>query len=143
MTEDELQDLILVVVGASLRAEEMDRPLAQRIVEGIRERLGPDDPWRPLIITDLLYLNDERLADLPVISIGGPGVNNLSAILFRELPSVLTIDNVLIIQMDIEGDDRRSCLWGMDHDQTVESLALFLGRGHLDHYLNCLRSRLP
>jgi hypothetical protein len=62
-------------------------------------------------------------------------VNHLSGLLFRELPSVLAIDNVLLIQMDIELMDHRCCLWGMDHDQTVEALELFLTRGYLDQFL--------
>jgi hypothetical protein len=101
----------------------------------IEKRLGAESPWKPLVITDVLYLNDKSLARQPVISVGGPGVNHLSALLFQELPSVITIDNVLIIQMDIELADLRCSLWGMDHEQTVEAVNLFLSRGYLDRFL--------
>ncbi|UCD29071.1 MAG: hypothetical protein JSV03_00885 [Planctomycetota bacterium] len=141
MAERNLDNLILVVAGASYRAEEMDRPLAYRIADEIAARLGSDTTWRTLVISDVLYINDKRLARCPTISIGGPGVNSLSALLFRELPSALTIDNVLLIQMDVDLEDLRCCLWGMDHEQTVESLELFLKRGYLDHFLCGVTSR--
>ncbi len=127
--------LILIVTGVSLRGEAADRALAYRLAAEIQQRLGPDSPWRPLVITDVLYLNDKALARQPVISIGGPGVNHLSALLFQELPSVMTIDNALIIQMDIDLNDLRCSLWGMDHERTVEALDLFFSRGYLDRFL--------
>jgi hypothetical protein len=135
MPESDLNQFILIVVGASLRGESADRPLAYRLAGEIEKRLGAESPWKPLVISDVLYINDKKLARLPAISVGGPGVNHLSALLFQELSSVLTIDNVLIIQMDLELADLRCCLWGMDHDQTVEALDMFLKRGYLDRFL--------
>jgi len=135
MAKIDLENLILIVAGSSFRAEEMDRPMAYQLTDEIGKRLGPDSPWRALVVSDVLYINDKRMAKCPTISIGGPGVNCLSALMYCELDSVLTIDNVLLIQMDVELQDLRCCLWGMDHDQTVEALNLFLKRGHLDHFL--------
>jgi len=135
MSQIDPSHLILVVAGASLRGESGDRPLAYRLAVEIEKRLGAESPWKPLVITDVLYLNDKNLARQPVIAVGGPGVNHLSALLFQELPSVITIDNVLIIQMDIELADLRCSLWGMDHEQTVEAVNLFLSRGYLDRFL--------
>ncbi len=141
MPETDLSHLILIVAGASLRGEAADRPLAYQLAQEAAKRLGPESPWKPLVISDVLYINDKRLAAQPVISVGGPGVNHLSALLYRELPSVMTIDNVLIIQMDIELTDRRCCFWGMDHGQTVEALDLLLKRGYLDRFLEGVRQR--
>lgn len=133
--KQQLQHKILIVCGATLRAEEMDRRLAYRIADEVSARLQPPAEWQPLVISDILYLNDSHLSAGPLICIGGPGVNSLSGILYHELPSVLTIDNTLIIQMDPDGRDLRCCLWGMDHEQTVRALELFLERGHLDYFL--------
>lgn len=141
MPTDGLDHTILIVIGASLRAEAMDRPLGYRLADQIERRLGADSPWRPLVISDVLYINDAKLAACPTISIGGPGVNHLSALLFRELPSALAVDNVLIIQMDVELSDLRCCVWGMDHEQTVQALDLFISRGYLDQYLAAVASR--
>lgn len=126
---------IFVVTGVSLRAEQMDRPLAYGLADVIRQRIAPDSPWKPLVVSDVIYLNDDRVARCPTISLGGPGVNQLSQMLFGELPSVLAIDNSLIIQMDIELKDARCCLWGMDHEQTVQAIDLFRERGYLDTFL--------
>ncbi len=135
MASEETEQFILVVVGASLRGEMKDRALGYRLADEIRRRLGKGSPWRALVISDVLYLNDQRLRRMPTISIGGPGVNNLGGVLFRELSSVLTVDGVLVVQMDPDQVDHRCSLWGMNHDQTVEALDLFLKLGHLDHFL--------
>lgn len=138
MAEINLGRTIFVVTGLTLRAEEADRPLAYRLAQEITRRVPEGSPWRPLVISDVLFLNDKRLARCPVISIGGPGVNKLSAVVFQELACVLAVDNTLIIQMDLDMNDLRCCLWGMDHDQTVQALELFLSRGYLDHFLGGL-----
>lgn len=135
MADNELEQLILIVTGASIRAEQMDRPLAYRTGRRIAKILGPESTWQSLVISDALYLNQARLQQLPVISIGGPGVNGLSALLYRQLPSVLTIDDALIIQMDATGEDPRCCLWGMDHDQTVQALNLFFKLQYLERFI--------
>jgi hypothetical protein len=141
MDETNLDRTILLATGVTLRAEHKDRPLAYHLADEIRQRLSDDSTWRPLVISDVLYLNDKRLSSCPVISVGGPGLNQLSAMLFEELPAVLSIDNTLIIQMDLEFRDMRCCLWGMNHDQTVEALELFLKRGYLDLYLDHLSGK--
>jgi hypothetical protein len=143
MEQTDLEHVIFVVAGASLKGEAMDRPLAYRLAAEIDKKLGEDSPWKSLVISDVLYMNDERLAAQPTISVGGPGVNHLSALLFRELPSVLAIDNVLIIQMDIELNDLRCCLWGMNHEQTVEALDLLFKRGYLDRFLEGVTQKKP
>ncbi len=142
MPETELENAIILVTGAALRAEEMDRPLAYRLGAEIARRLGEGSGWRPLVVTDVLYLNDKRIAARPTISIGGPGVNSLSARLFRALPAALAVDNTLIIQMDVEFKDLRCCLWGMDHPQTVTALEVFMDR-YLAAFLEAATGRPP
>lgn len=138
MEELNLGRTVLVATGVTLRAEDKDRPLAYRLADEIHRRIPDDSPWQPLVVSDVLYLNDKRLRRCPVISVGGPGLNHLSAMLLHELPAVLTIDNTLMIQMDLEFKDLRCSLWGTDHEQTVEALELFLKRGYLDRYLGGL-----
>lgn len=143
MPQTDPNHLVLIVTGASLRGEAADRPLAYQLAQEVATRLGPESPWKPLVISDVLYINDKRLASQPAISVGGPGVNHLSALLFQELPAVVTIDNVLTIQMDIELADLRCCLWGMNHEQTVEAVNLFLKRGYLDRFLEGVTQKSP
>jgi len=135
MEEYDLDNLILIVTGSTLRAEEKDRPLAYTLATEIRKRLPPDSPWRCLVISDLHYINNEDLHECPLVCLGGPGVNHLAAVLLRELPPALAVDRVLLIQMDVEMKDLRTCLWGMNHDTTVEAIQTFIQKGYLDRFL--------
>jgi hypothetical protein len=131
----DVDKLILIVTGSTVRAEDKDRPLANRLARAIRRRLPPGSAWKVVVISDLYYLNNDDLHDCPMISVGGPGVNHCSQVLYRELPAVLAVEHVLLIQMDVGLEDLRICLWGMDHDTTVEALQTFVRKGYLDRYL--------
>ncbi len=136
MAELDLEQTILIVVGISLRAEKKDRVLAYRLSEEAQRLLEQaESAWQTRVITDVLYLNTSQLTALPTISFGGPGVNKLSGMLYEELPYALAIDHTLLIQMDVDMNDQRCCIWGMDHDLTVEALDLFIQRGYLVRYL--------
>ena len=138
MEDYDLDNLILIVTGSTLRAEDKDRPLAATLAAEVRKRLPPDSLWRCLVISDLHYINSEELHECPLICLGGPGVNHLAAILFRELPPALAVDRVLLIQMDVEMKDLRTCLWGMDHDTTVEAIQTFIEKGYLDRFIEAV-----
>jgi hypothetical protein len=148
---------ILVVVGAHLRAEVGDRPLAyrvrQRVVgwlqdhfrveppEGLPEEApGPEElssaglPCGVVVCSDVLYLNDAGLRVWPTISIGGPGVNALAAFLGDKLPSVFVIDDVMMVQMDPELKEVVASVWGIDHKSTVGAVDVFLDR-YLDQFM--------
>src|SRR5262245_43553297 len=91
--------LLLIVVGAHLRAEFTDRPLAYRLREAVLrwqdQSLGEDDapPLRPVVCSDVWYLNAAELAARPVISIGDPQVNAASAMLATRMPTAFVIEN--------------------------------------------------
>ena len=83
--EAELSHLVLIVVGAHLRAEQADRPLAYSMQKRVRHWVRQHGdmlnvPMTPRVCTDVLYLNNPPLHRRPTISIGGPGVNALSAL---------------------------------------------------------------
>lgn len=135
MADYDLDSLILIVTGSTLRAEDKDRPLAYALAGEVRKRLPEGSSWQCLVISDLHYINAEELHECPLICVGGPGVNHLAAVLFRELPPALAVDRVLLIQMDVECKDLRTSLWGMDHETTVEALQTFVQKGYLDRFL--------
>jgi len=135
MPDEAADNMVFVVTGASLRAETMDRPLAYRVKLAVDERLKDAEDWQCAVISDIWYLNNEPFARQPTISVGGPGVNALSAFLYERLPNALAVDNVLVIQMDPTLKDRRCAVWGMDHDMTVEAVDTFLQKGYLDRFL--------
>ena len=97
MPEVDTDRLIWIVTGVQLNAELGDRPLAYRIEKEVRKLLrgvvGPKPkgmPPRlsPVVVSDVYYLNDDAAPRRPAISVGGPGVNALSALLVNELPTV-------------------------------------------------------
>ena len=139
MAESPPDKLILVITGATLRAEQMDRPLAYRLRDAIVERLGADSDWSCLVVSDIWYLNSDELHEVPAISLGGPGVNAVAQYWLKQLPNALAVDNVFLIQLDATQQDHRASLWGMDHETTVEAIETFLEKGYLDHFLTGVR----
>lgn len=135
MEEQLPEHTLLIVTGACLRAEKMDRPLAYRVREEAVRRMYGVAGFACLVISDVWYLNCKELHHFPVISIGGPGVNNLSGYLFDQLPTALMVEHVLQIQMDVALKDHRCTVWGMDHETTVEAVETFLEKGHLARFL--------
>lgn len=133
--------LILIVTGAHLRAEAVDRPIAY----GLRSRLAkwlaahdqPEDPQRPriLVCSDVWYLNNDPLRSRPTISIGGPGVNALSAFLADKLPSAFAVEGVMLVQADLEFNDIIACCWGRDEQATAGAVDAFADR-YLDDFMN-------
>ncbi len=130
MPEIDTDKLLLIVVGAHLNAEASDRPLAYQLQETIQNRLhrmtGTTEwPVLPLTCTDVWYLNHEELQPRPVVSIGGPGVNALSAYLYQKLPTALAIEDQLVVQFDVDLADMRCAIWGMDRRHTAAAVELF------------------
>ncbi len=135
MTEQISEHTLLIVTGACLRGEKMDRPLAYRLREEILRRMYGVVGFECVVCSDVWYLNSSELHERPVISVGGPGVNHLSAYLYDRLPTALMIEHVLQIQMDVALKDRRCAVWGMDHESTIEAVDTFIEKGHLDRFL--------
>ncbi len=133
---------MVIVTGSVIRAEEADRPLAYRLKNTIGQRLDQSDNDFPVIvISDLWYLNSVALQEAPAISIGGPGINAVSAHFFKRIPNALMVDNRLLIQLDPELEDLRACIWGIDHALTVNALELFINKGYLDSFLEAVKAR--
>ncbi|MCF7958642.1 MAG: hypothetical protein K9M57_09370 [Phycisphaerae bacterium] len=134
-----LENGILIVTGSSLRAERADRPLAYHLKKCIDKRLRELELDGTLVVlSDLWYLNAEALHQMPLISVGGPGTNAVSAYLYRKLSNALVIDDTLTVQMDVELKDLRVSLWGVDHDTTARAVEIFLHRDYLDRFLGAV-----
>lgn len=89
---------------------------------------------RPLVCTDVWFLNDDSLRRCPVISLGGPRVNALSAYLGDKLPGALVIDGVLMVQLDVEFAERSVCCWGESAAGTAHAVEIFCEK-YLDGFL--------
>ena len=88
----------------------------------------------PVVITDVYYLNNEEIQSRPAISVGGPAMNAVSAMLVDQLPTAVAVENTLVVQMDLEMTDRRCAVWGMDHLDTVRAVDLFVAK-YLDVFV--------
>lgn len=129
--------VLLVVVGAHLRAEVADRPIAYRLLARIESWLkenGESGGLTPIVCTDLWHLNHAELRGRPTISIGGPAVNALTAYLADKLASVLAIEKRLIVQMDPELIDVVACCWGAEAGSTLAAVDAFADR-YLDDFM--------
>jgi hypothetical protein len=122
-----LDRLILIVTGAHLHAEAIDRPIAYSLARAVAERLGPR-LGRVLVCSDLWYLNNESLRSCPTISIGGPAVNALSAFLADKLPSAFVVEGQVLVQADPAFEECVACCWGLDESGTAASVDAFVDR---------------
>lgn len=119
---------ILIVTGSNLRAERMDRPLAYYLQLQI-DRLGlGHEHRRAVVISDRYYLCRPQLRNLPTISVGGPGVNQVAQDFLTKLRAVLAVDDGFYIQMDPTFRDHRASVWGLDHDSTKIAVSTFADR---------------
>lgn len=121
--------LVPVVVGAHLRAELGDRVAAAWLADRLDASLAAlGSPLRGCVLTDLWHLNDQRLASRPAISVGGPEVNALTAYLADKLPSVISHEGVMVVQLDLEFRELMAACWGNSPEATARACALFEAR---------------
>jgi len=95
----------------------------------------------PVVCSDIWFINNEDLHPQPTISIGGPGVNALSAYFVQKLDSAMVRDQEMIIQLDPEFVDLRVSVWGQNHDQTVQALDVFMRR-YLPDFLRAVATQI-
>jgi hypothetical protein len=123
---------LLIVTGSTLRAEELDRPLAyylkQRIEQFPTAGDPPPGPFRVRVVADFRWIHEKKLQELPTISIGGPGVNALARDWLEVVPVTLAVDEQYYIQMDPDLEEDRASIWGMDNPTTQIAVAVFLER---------------
>ncbi len=139
-------NLLLIVVGAHLRAEIADRPLAYNLRQKIEDwtrhhgaKLAA--PIIPIVCCDVWYMNQTELQRRPTISLGGPGVNALSGFYAAKLNPAVVRDHQMLIQLDPEFVDLRVCLWGMDNPLTITALEHFCDK-YLASYLRAVATQV-
>ena len=127
MADDAPEKMLLIVTGSTLRAEEVDRPLAYYLKQRIEAVLAADiDPPPVRVIADFRWLHEDSLQRLPTISLGGPGVNALAQRWLEDLPVSLAVDEQYYIQMDPDLDEPRASIWGMDNATTQIAASAFV-----------------
>lgn len=145
MPDPPIDSLLLIVVGSHPRAEVADRPVAYGLAGRVetwlarRQEANPLD-LKPLVLSDVWYLNHRDLHRRPALSLGGPEVNALSAYFYPRLPRTLEVEQSLVIQVDPQWLDLRAAVWGADRQQTRAAVDLFQQR-YLDDYLRACTAR--
>ena len=125
--------MLLIVTGSTLRAEDVDRPLAYYLKQRIDRWSGEEGKpsrgaFRVRVVADFRWIHDEPLQTLPTISLGGPGVNALAHRWLEEVPVSLAVDEQYYIQMDPDLDEPRASIWGMDNPSTQVAVSAFVRR---------------
>jgi hypothetical protein len=127
---------LLIVTGSTLRAEEMDRPLAyylkQRVESSLAEAVANGHTnlkdYLVRVVADFRWIHDEPLQSLPTISLGGPGVSALAHRWLEEVPVSLAFSERYFIQMDPDLAEPRASIWGMDNASTQIAVSVFVDR---------------
>ena len=136
-TGPDTDTLLLVVVGAHLRAELTDRPLAYMLVdqiEGWQRRHVEAERLTPLVCSDMWYLNAAELLSRPTICLGRPGINAASAFFANRLPTAFVLEETFQVQLDLEFITMQACVWGVNAAATASGVELFEDR-YLDSFL--------
>jgi len=135
---DDATRSVLLVVGSRLAAEREHRPLAYELC-GRVQAAGGAGALDAVVCSDLWYLNHPGLQSRPVISVGPPGDNALSARLVDRLPVATAIEGVFAVQLDLDFVDLKACLWGVDVDSTRLAVDAFAER-YLDDFVRQSRA---
>ncbi|HYD01592.1 MAG TPA: hypothetical protein VEB22_10235 [Phycisphaerales bacterium] len=142
LTLDLDEPSIIIVVGADLRAETLDRPIASALLRGVNTLLAKESAaagtGRPtaaaVICTDVWYLNSNHLRLCPTISVGGPELNALSAYLIGRLPPVFAVENRYAVHADPRREQLAACVWGVDATNTAHAMDTFCSK-HLPAFV--------
>lgn len=129
------EETVVLVTGASLTAEERDRPLAYLLKAEIDRRGAGHAYRRAVVVADLWYLDNRTFHLNPTIAIGGPGANGVAQELAEVLPTVYNGDDQVVIQADFEGEVKRAALWGANAAATAKAVQVFTTQGMLDDLL--------
>jgi hypothetical protein len=138
--------LVFIVTGSSLRAEEVDRPLAYYLKQQVEQRLKSIEPasdrLQVRVVADFRWLNDEDWQRMPTISLGGPGVNALAHRWLEDVPVTLAVDEQYYVQMDPDLNELRVSIWGMNNPTTQIAVSTFIQR-YLDQFLERSQADAP
>jgi hypothetical protein len=136
---------VVIVVGADLRAETLDRPIVHALQRGVNTLLSKEavvlERSLPaaVVCTDVWYLNSNLLRLCPTISVGGPELNALSAYLIGRVAPVYAVEGRYAIHADPRREQLAACLWGVDSTNTAHAMDVFCTR-HLPAFVQaCIR----
>lgn len=117
-------ETILLVVGCNPIPELLDRPLAEVLRDGI-DALGAPNPFRRgIVLGDMYYLSDSSLWQYPVLSVGGPFVNALTAQISQSAGMHHVFGSLYWVRS--HGEPPRAAVWGQSSRGCYESVRQFI-----------------
>lgn len=131
---------VVIVVGADLRAETFERPIANALLNSVNAAMSVESEScgrvlpAAVICTDVLYLNSEHLRLCPTLSVGGPELNALSAYLIGRVPPVFAVEGRYAVHADLAGHQLAGCIWGVDSLNTAHAMEVFCEK-HLQSFV--------
>jgi TIR domain len=127
----------LVVVGASTLPQIHDGMPAMRLKTELDAR-GDSDLKCALVVTDVGLQRDPIFRQCPLICVGGPPSNALTAELKDSLPLDPCSTDRVRIQHDLSNGGRQILLWGTDAPATVNAVEQFITNGLMERFVrNC------
>lgn len=137
--------LLAIVVGSAPEEELTARALAYELRGSILDWQEADDepsPLRPVVCTDLWYMNDEALRVQPVVTIGPPEANAATAYHASKLPGVFVMEGRYRVHLDPEFLKPHASLWGAGPRATADAVECFTER-YLADWLEAAHSTHP
>jgi hypothetical protein len=132
------RDSILITIGHKVLPQLNDGAAAAKLRQEINRRGGEHELRVAGIVTDTALGGEERYLKCPVITIGGPRINAITAALAKELPHDAVSTETRHIQHEIDHGDRRVALWGDGAAETAQAVELFIASGLLDRFLKLI-----
>jgi len=129
---NQLKDSVLIVVGSWAGCELFDRVIAYKMAQELDER-----GTNAMVITDCYWLSvkdQHGYADIPVITVGGPAVNALSAEISKEIRQHSNAIGMIGHEGRLTG-----FVWAESAGKTLNAGKMFID-SYLDDFLQKRRS---
>lgn len=132
---------VLLVVGSQIIAQIHDGTAAAGLREEINRRGRKENLEFACVVTDTSLLLERDFMEFPMISIGGPASNKLTAALADQLAIEPGGPQVIKVQHSMSSGDRRVALWGGLAGETTQAVDFFVSSGLLNSFLGMLWGR--
>ena len=128
---------VLVVVGAGVVPQIHDGVTASQLKIELDAR-GDGDLKCALVVTDVGLLREPVFRQCPLICLGGPAANALTAELEGSVPSDPRSTTRVRVHHDLSNAGRQVLLWGTDAPATTAAVEQFLTSGLIERFVkNC------
>lgn len=137
------RETVLIAIGAEMDPQLHDHQPASKLMETINFKGRGRDFRRAVIVTDVALVKSPKYLDCPLITVGGPVANGITADVQRQLPFDSKSNSRLKLQHNIHVGDRRIAVWGSLSKDTADAVDLLISSGILDEFLRLIWGTEP